>query len=92
MKETQIAGTAGATFLFNVIVSVISPRLLLLEDPESIDSRAIVIKCAVSVHYCNDSKVNALTAETIHISLQTLEIFALTGLTHGRPQQISKKF
>ena len=92
VKETQITGTAGATFLFNVIVSVISPRLLLLEDPESIDSRAIVIKCAVSVHYCNDSKVNALTAETIHISLQTLEIFALTGLTHGRPQQISKKF
>ena len=88
VKETQIT---GANFLFNVIVSVISPRLLLLEDPESIDSRAIVIKCAVSVHYCNDSKVHDLTAETIHISLQTLEIFALTGLTHGRPQQISKK-
>ena len=87
-KETPIP----TAFLLNVIVSVVSPRLLLLEDPESADSRAIVVRSGVSVHYCNDSKTGALTAETIHVSLQTLEIFALTGLTQGRPQQIGEHY
>ena len=77
-------------FLLNAVVTVISPRLLLLEDPESADSRSIVIKSGVSVHYCNDVKPGGDTLETLHISLQTLEIFALTGLTQGRPQQMGK--
>ena len=83
--------TSPVASLINVIVSVVSPRLLLLEDPESADSRAIVIRSGASVHYCNNSKQGALTAETIHVSLQTLEIFALTGLTKGRPQQIGER-
>ena len=77
-------------FLMNIVVSVVSPRLLLLEDPESADSRAIVVRSGVSVHFCSDSKAGALTLETLHVSLQTLEIFALTGLTEGRPQQIGE--
>jgi hypothetical protein len=81
---------ATPQFLLNAIVTVVSPRLLLLEDPESADSRSIVMKSGVSVHYCNDAKPGGDTLETLHISLQTLEIFALTGLTQGRPQQMGK--
>lgn len=77
-------------FILNAIITVVSPRLLLLEDPESADSRSIVVKSGVSVHYCNDAKSGGDTLETLHISLQTLEIFALTGLTHGRPQQMGE--
>ena len=82
------------SFLLNAIVSVVSPRLLFLEDPESADSRAIVIRSGVSVHYCHDSKsarapaVTTTVMETLHVSIQTLEVFALTGLIRGRPQQI----
>ena len=81
-------------FLLNAIVSVVSPRLLFLEDPESADSRAIVLRSGVSVHYCHDSKsarapaVVTTVMETLHVSIQTLEVFALTGLIRGRPQQI----
>jgi hypothetical protein len=81
-------------FLLNAIVSVVSPRLLFLEDPESADSRAIVLRSGVSVHYCHDSKsaraptVVTTVKETLHVSIQTLEVFALTGLIRGRPQQI----
>ena len=84
------------SFLLNAIVSVVSPRLLFLEDPESADSRAIVIRSGVSVHYCHDSKssrkttVTTTVMETLHVSVQTLEVFALTGLIRGRPQQIGK--
>jgi hypothetical protein len=81
---------ATPQFLLNAIVTVVSPRLLLLEDPESADSRSIVIRSGVSVHYCNDVKPGGDTLETLHVSLQTLEIFALTGLTQGRPQQMGK--
>ena len=86
------------SFLLNAIVSVVSPRLLLLEDPESADSRAIVIRSGVSVHYCHDSKsarnttVTTTVMETLHVSVQTLEVFALTGLVRGRPQQIGMLF
>lgn len=82
--------TATAPFLLHAIVSVVSPRLLLLENPESADSRAIVVRSGVSVHYCNNTKPDAVTMETLHVSLQTLEMFALTGLTQGRPQQIGE--
>jgi hypothetical protein len=79
--------------LMTVIVSVVNPRILLLEDPESIDSRAIVLRCGVTVQYSNDSKVtvNSVTKssecavlEDIQVSVLTLELFSVTGLTHGR--------
>lgn len=88
--QTPVNSTGTAPFLLNAIVSVVSPRLLLLEDPESADSRAIVVRSGVSVHYCNNAKPDTVTMETLHISLQTLEVFALTGLTQGRPQQIGE--
>lgn len=97
-KKYEKSVDQPVSFLMNVIVSVINARVLLLENPESANSRAIVVRCSLSVHYCYDSKLivdiplEIAVVETSHISVQTLEIFALTGLTHGRPQQIGEEF
>ena len=81
---------AAISFTMNVIVSIKNPRIIFLENPEFVDSRAIVARCGASVQYCThtDEKVSNEIRETLHFSLQTLEIFAVTGLKNGRPMQI----
>lgn len=78
------------SFVLHVIVKVENPRLIFLEKPEDIDSKAIVGRCGIHIHYCNDIRHRSTgeTKEKLQVSLHSAEVFVLTGMHQGFPQQV----
>lgn len=83
----------------NVIVKVTNPRLILLEDPTTDESRAIVSSCGIEVHYSREHKLfpgvsritgtqNKELRESLHISLHDHKVFVLRSMLQWHPQSI----
>jgi hypothetical protein len=88
-KSSNVANNENSSLL-NVSLAIINPRVLLLENPENSDSKAIVGRCGLQLHYCHDEK-NKLTQEikeTLHVTMKNAELFILTEIINGIPQQI----
>eukprot|EP01038_Epipyxis_sp_PR26KG_P007511 gene7511-10233_t len=50
----ELSNINYSTTTMNVMVTVVNPRLILLEDPSSPESQAIVARCGVEVHYSRE--------------------------------------
>jgi hypothetical protein len=80
ISEEQKREEAISSTTMNVIVKVTNPRLILLEDPTTDESRAIVSSCGIEVHYSREHKLflgiskitnaqNKELRESLHVSL-----------------------
>ena len=79
----------SSTININVIVS--NPRLILLDDPTTEESRAIVGRCGIEAHYTRETTtIGALRSlqESLHISLKGLEVFVLHNMVKWFPLPI----
>lgn len=77
--------------LINVVVRITNPRLLLLEDPSSPDSKAIVSKGNITMNYTKDIRDVSTndSRDVLHLTVQDAEVFILqNGISHGNPLQI----
>eukprot|EP01034_Spumella_vulgaris_P021564 gene21564-27602_t len=75
----------------NVVVQVVNPRLILLEDPASYESQAIVGRCGIEVHYTRESKTSANSSEmfeSLHVTLFKYEVFVLRNMMKWTPTPI----
>lgn len=75
------------TMTMNVVVKVTNPRLILLEDPTTEESRAIVGSCGVVVHYSRSTTGKELV-ESLHISIRDNRVFVLPNMAHWKPQPV----
>jgi hypothetical protein len=89
----------GSSTTMNVIVKVTNPRLILLEDPTTDESRAIVGSCDLEVHYSRENRlfagVSSITKaqnrelrESLHVSVHNHEVFVLRSMLLWHPQPI----
>ena len=82
---------AIATSCLSLRVAVSNPRVILLENPEARNSKAIVCTFELIFTFSQDVQ-NILTREQrdiVQVSLQAAELFVLVkGLKHGKPQQV----
>jgi hypothetical protein len=89
----------GSSTTMNVIVKVSNPRLILLEDPTTDESRAIVGSCDLEVHYSRENRlfagVSSITKaqnrelrESLHVSVHNHEVFVLRSMLLWHPQPI----
>lgn len=89
----------GSSTTMNVIVRVSNPRLILLEDPTTDESRAIVGSCDLEVHYSRENRlfagVSSITKaqnrelrESLHVSVHNHEVFVLRSMLLWHPQPI----
>lgn len=99
--ETKLSkGTSKPTpmnaFTMNICVSLDNPKLIILNDPASEESEAIVCKCATKIQFSrevkipipnpSDTKVTNTNLsrelhESIHVSAKSLEIFVLNNMS-----------
>ena len=73
-----------------VAVYVVNPRLLLIENPESSTSQAILGRCGIVIHYnrdLRDPKVQELS-ENVHLSLSAVEFLVIQDMSSKLQQQI----
>ena len=86
----------GVSSTMTVTVKVTNPRLILLEDPTSEESKAVVGSCEIEVHYSREnilfSGVDAITKlqnkelrESLHVSIHNHEVFVLKNMLLWHP-------
>jgi hypothetical protein len=87
----------------NINVAVTNPRLILLDDPTTEESRAIVCRCGVQVHLTKVTKTygnyiidteyfdNKEITESLHLSVKELEVFVLCNIMKYYPLSILEK-
>ena len=89
----------GTSTMMNVVVRVTNPRLILLEDPTTDESRAIVGSCDIEVHYSRENRYssgisivtkaqNRELRESLHVSVHNHEVFVLRSMLAWHPQPI----
>jgi hypothetical protein len=89
----------GTSTMMNVVVRVTNPRLILLEDPTTDESRAIVGSCDIEVHYSRENRyssgISVITKaqnrelrESLHVSVHNHEVFVLRSMLAWHPQPI----
>ena len=89
----------GTSTMMNVVVRVTNPRLILLEDPTTDESRAIVGSCDIEVHYSRENRYSAGIStitrlqnrelrESLHVSVHNHEVFVLRSMLAWNPQPI----
>ena len=79
----------SSTMNINVIVS--NPRLILLDDPTTEESRAIVGRCGIEAHYTRETTYigsSRSLQESLHVSLKGLEVFVLHNMLKWFPLPI----
>jgi hypothetical protein len=97
--QTQKFQEEISSTTINVIVRVTNPRLILLEDPATDESRAIVSSCGIEVHYSREHKLfhglskitnaqNKELRESLHVSLHDHKVFVLRNMQQWNPQSI----
>ena len=74
----------------NVTVHVKNPQIILLEDPTTDESRAIVGSCDIEVHYSTTSRVirgNTNSKESLHVSVRDFDVSVLRSMLtrHAQP-------
>jgi hypothetical protein len=74
-----------STYTLNISVKVDNPRLILLDDPTSEESRAIVGRCQVEVHFTRETRTYANIEvkhlhESLHLSVKQLEMFVVESI------------
>lgn len=75
----------------NINVLVRNPQLILLDDPTTEESRAIVGRCGIEAHYTRETTYDGMTRllqESLHLSLKGLEIFVLHNMLMWYPLPI----
>lgn len=87
----------------NINVAVTNPRLILLDDPTTEESRAIVCRCGIQVHLTKVTKTygkyvidtdyfnNKEITESLHLSVKELEVFVLCNIMKYYPLSILEK-
>lgn len=79
----------SSTMNINVVVS--NPRLILLDDPTTEESRAIVGRCGIEAHYTRETTyigTSRSLQESLHVSLKGLEVFVLHNMLKWFPLPI----
>ena len=83
----------------NLVVKVANPRLILLDDPTTDESRAIVSSCGIEVHYSREVRQlagiylptglpNRELRESLHVSVKDHKVFVLRSMLNWSPQPI----
>lgn len=84
-----------STTTLNVNVSVVNPRLIVLDDPTSEETRAIVSQSEIEVHYTREVRQFAHKKElheSLHVSLLQTELFVILNMLSWHPQPILEPF
>lgn len=87
----------------NISVHVNNPRLVLLDDPNSEESQAIVGRCEIEVHFSRETKkpvtelfdvtsTNINLHESLHLTVKTLEIFVLENINNDESKPVLEPF
>ena len=74
-----------------ISVKAINPRLVLLDDPTTEESQAMVGRCGIDIHWTRDLRVTTESRqlrESLHMSMKNLEVFVLRNMTHWSPQPV----
>ena len=71
----------------HVTINVPNPSIILLEDPTTASSRAIIGKCGVEFQYIKASR-GTENNDTVMLSLNQTEIYMLMNMQKFSPQQI----
>ena len=98
-KEHQQHQSVGKSSTMTVTVKVTNPRLILLEDPTSDESKALVGSCDIEVHYSREFILypgfNAVTKlqnkelrESLHVSVHNHEVFVLRNMSLWHPLSV----
>lgn len=93
MNNTTIQMSAAQFTHSTMIISInaVNPRLVLLDDPTTEESQAIVGRCGIEIHWTRDLKIGPDTRqlrESLHMSMKNLEVFVLRNMTNWNPQPV----
>ena len=83
----------------NLVVKVTNPQIILLDDPTTDESRAIVSSGGIVVHYSREFRhlggthaasglPNRELRESLHVSVKDHKVFVLRSMLHWSPQPI----
>jgi hypothetical protein len=79
-----------------VNVKIISPRIVLLDDPSTEQSRAVVCRGYIELIHTRDNRLLSDTSaelqESIHATIKELEMFVILNMTHWHPLPLVEPF
>ena len=83
---------ASSRVTMSVLMNVNTPRIILLEDPSSRDSKAIVCRCGIIARYTRETttivdplkKLNVHFVDSLHVSLQKVEVFVIRSMSEWK--------
>lgn len=71
-------------YTLNVSVHVNNPRLIILEDPTSEESQAMIGRCEVEIHFSRETRTfkngSKELLESLHLTVKSLEMFVVESL------------
>ena len=99
----QLEAGVQTTVTMNIDVEVINPRLLILEDPTTLESSAIVCQSEISVHYTRETTTSTtsnasstpLTTdvdECLHVSLKETKVLLVPNIKTWLPRRVLEPF
>lgn len=79
-------------FCMIISVNAVNPRLVLVDDPTTEESQAIVGRCGIEIHWTRDTKLfdnnSRQVRESLHMSMKNLEVFVLRNMMNWSPQPV----
>ena len=88
------------TVTMNIDVEVINPRLLILEDPTTLESSAIVCQSEISVHYTRETTTSSTSSsprttdvdECLHVSLKETKVLLVPNIKTWLTRRVLEPF
>ena len=84
--QSSIDATDVSASTMNTVFNVNTPRIILLEDPYSRESKAIVCRCGIIARYSRETVDNAIIStkeitEALHVTLHEVEVFVINSMS-----------
>ena len=89
--QRSVDSAEASRVTMSVLMNVNTPRIILLEDPSSRDSKAIVCRCGIVTQYTRETatadpfkKLNVVFTDSLHVSLQKVEVFVIHSMSEWK--------